>query len=473
MQQDIPQVGREPSRKDELSELAGRIRGRLVRRGAPDYDVARKVYNAMIDRRPLAIARCVDVADVMACVRFARSRGMTVAVRGGGHNAAGLGVADDALVIDLSPMRGVRVDPASRLVRVEGGCTWGDVDHATHPFGLAVPSGILSTTGVGGLTLGGGTGHLTRKFGLTIDSLVSADVVLADGTLVTASERSHPDLFWAIRGGGGNFGVVTSFELVGHEVTDVIAGPMLWRADRAAELMRFYRELLPRAPEDLNGFFVFLNVPPAPPFPEELHGETMCGIFFCHLGTPEEVEADLAPARALGPALDGVGKVPYPVLQTTFDALYPPGLQWYWRADFVDELPNEAIEAHVRYGTHLPTPLSSMHLYPIDGAVHRVSPDATAFRVRDGMWSQVIVGVDPDPANAAIVRDWTRHYHDAVHPYSAGGAYVNFLMDEGHDRVEETYGEHYARLAEIKRAYDPDNFFHVNQNIHPARPASA
>ncbi|MBC7172618.1 MAG: FAD-binding oxidoreductase, partial [Polyangiaceae bacterium] len=305
--------------------------------------------------------------------------------------------------------------------------------------------------------------------GLTIDSLVSADIVLADGTMVTASESQHPDLFWAIRGGGGNFGVVTSFEFEAHPVSDVIAGPMLWHLDRAAEVMRFYREFVPAAPTDMNGFLAFMTVPPAPPFPDSLHGKPMCAIVFCHTGSEEAAARDLAPARSLGPALDGVAPMPYPMLQSAFDALYPPGLQMYWRADFMRGLPDDAIEAHVEHAAELPTPLSTMHLYPVDGAVHQVAPDATAFRFRDAMFSQVIVGIDPDPANAQRITDWTRRYHDSLHRFGAGGAYVNFLMDEGEARVADTYGENYARLCSIKRKYDPDNVFHVNQNIRPEK----
>ncbi|HZV50830.1 MAG TPA: FAD-binding oxidoreductase [Candidatus Dormibacteraeota bacterium] len=449
-------------------ELGSRLRGGLLRPRDEGYESARKVYNGMIDRRPALIARCVDVADVIAAVRFAGERGLDLAVRGGGHNGAGLGTCEGGLVVDLSPMRGVVVDPASATAGVAGGCVLGDVDHATHPFGLALPMGFISTTGVGGLTLGGGIGHLTRRFGLTVDSLLGADVVLHDGALVHADEEHHPDLFWALRGGGGNFGVVTSFHFRLHPVSTVMAGPMLWEMDRATEAMAAYRDLMRDAPEEVNGFFAFLTVPPAPPFPEHLWLRPMCGVVWCCADGAAATDRMLGRARELAPVLDGVQRMPLPVLQSAFDPLYPPGLQWYWRADFANELGDEAIRRHVEQAADLPTPLSTMHLYPIDGAAHRVGPEDTAFRFRDARFAEVIVGVDPDPAEAERIRSWTVRYWEALHPFSAGGAYVNFLMDEGEDRVRATYGANYPRLAAIKRRYDPGNLFHVNQNIRPA-----
>jgi FAD/FMN-containing dehydrogenase len=449
--------------------LADDFRGTLLSPDADGYDQARALYNGMIDKRPALIARCADVADVIRAVDHARRAGMLLAVRGGGHNGAGLGSCDDGLVLDLSGMRGIRVDPEAATVRVQGGCTWGDVDHATHAFGMATPAGIISTTGVGGLTLGGGIGHLTRGFGLTIDSLLEADVVLADGTLVTASEERNPDLFWALRGGGGNFGVVTSFLFRLHPVHTVVGGPTLWPLEMTPEVMRFYDRFVANAPEDLNGFFAFMTVPPVPPFPEHLHMQKVCGVVWCYTGPQEEAGDVLAPIADFGPpALHGVQAMPFPALQSAFDAIYPPGLQWYWRADFVRELSDEAIEHNLEHATRMPTMLSGMHLYPIDGAAHRVSPSDTAFAYRDVRWTQVMVGVDPDPANRAALRQWTVDYWNAVHPYSAGGAYVNFLMDEGGERVEATYRGNYDRLAAIKARYDPENVFRVNQNVAPA-----
>jgi FAD/FMN-containing dehydrogenase len=444
------------------------LRGELIRPNDEGYDAARKVYNGMIDRRPLMIARCVDAADVLTAVNFGRQTGLLVAIRGGGHNAGGLGICDDSLVIDLSCLKYTRVDPTARTVRVGGGCSWVDVDHATHPFGLAVPTGVISTTGVGGLTLGGGLGHLTRKYGLTIDNLLSADMVLADGSFVTASEHENEALFWAIRGGGGNFGVVTSFLFRAHPVHTDYAGPMLWQLDDAAEVMRWYREFITEAPEEINGFLAFLAVPPAPHFPEHLHGKTMCGIVWCYSGPPEKAEEAFKPIRSFKPAaVDLVGPMPHPVVQGMFDPIYPPGLQWYWKADFVNELSDEAIAVHMKYGPALPTAHSTVHLYPINGAAQRVGNDETPWSYRDSTWAEVIVGVDPDPANNDRIIAWAKEYWEALHPYSAGGAYVNFMMDEGEDRVKATYRDNYERLVAIKNKYDPTNLFRVNQNIKP------
>src|SRR2546423_6125886 len=332
----------------DASALKASLRGELIQPNDEGYDAARKVYNGMIDKHPALIARCADVADVIAAVNFAGENNLLVSSRGGGHNAGGLGVCDDGLVIDLSLIRYTHIDPVARTVRVGGGSTWGEVDHATHAFGLAVPSGIISTTGVGGLTLGGGIGYLTRKCSLAIDNLIAADVVLADGRLVTADERHNEDLFWALRGGGGNFGVVTSFLFKANPIQTVYGGPMLWELDQAPEVMKWYREVITQAPDDLNGFFAFLIVPPGPPFPEHLHNKNMCGVVWCYTGALEGAEEAFRPIREeVGPAaLELLGPMPLPVLNSLFDPLLPPGLQWYWRGDFVNELSDEAIELH-------------------------------------------------------------------------------------------------------------------------------
>ncbi len=450
-----------------VEALGAGLRGELIQPGGESYETAREVYNAMIDRRPALISRCADVADVISAVNFARENDLLLAIRGGGHNGAGLGMCDDGLVIDLSRMRGIRVDPESRTVRVEGGATWGDVDHATHAFGLATPSGIISTTGVGGLTLGGGLGHLTRKCGLSIDNLLAVDMVLADGSFVTASEEENEDLFWAARGGGGNFGVVTSFLFRLHPISTIIGGPTLWELDQAPEVMRWYRDFIANAPEDLNGFFAFLTVPPGPPFPEHLHMKKMCGVVWCYTGPEEKADEVFAPVQEVGtPALHGVHEMPYPALQSAFDGLYPPGLQWYWKADFINELSDEAIEEHMKFA-EAPTMHSTMHLYPINGAAHRVGKSDTPWSYREATWGMVIAGVDPDPANKERVTEWARDYWAAIHPHSAGGAYVNMMMEEGQDRVKASYRDNYDRLAEIKGKYDPANLFRVNQNIKP------
>ena len=450
------------------NELAATFAGELIGPDDAGYDDARALYNAMIDKRPALIARCGGPDDVAAAVGFARTHDLPLAIRGGGHNGGGLGSVDDGVVADLSLLKAISVDPETRTVRVGGGCLWGEVDAATHEHGLAVPSGVISTTGVGGLTLGGGLGHLTRRYGLTIDSLVSVDVVLADGQRVTASADENPDLYWGIRGGGGNFGVVTEFGFRAHPVTTVVGGPTFWALEDTEQVLAAYREFLPAAPRNVTGFFVFHTVPPGPPFPEEIHLRKVCGIVWCIDAADEEAEQAMAPMLAAAPPLmHGAGRMPFPALNTMFDALYPSGDQWYWRADFVNEIPDEAIARNAEWNDRMPTWKSGSHIYPIDGAAHDVGAEETPWAYRDARWAQVIIGVDPDPAGAPALRDWAIGYWEALHPYSAGGAYVNFMMDEGQARVKATYRENYARLAQVKGAYDPDNVFRVNQNIAP------
>jgi FAD/FMN-containing dehydrogenase len=456
---------------DSAAAFQKSLRGRLIRPTDSDYDTARAVYNGMIDKRPALIARCANVADVITCVNFARGENMLLAIRGGGHNGPGLGSCDGGLVIDLSSLKSVRVDPATRTVRVEGGCTSGDVDHATHAFGLAVPFGIVSTTGVAGLTLGGGTGYLTRKHGLTIDNLLEADMVLADGSVVTTSATQHPDLFWAIRGGGGNFGVVTSFLFQAHPVKDVYAGPIFWDAVDARSVMRAYRDFLPTAPEELGIFVGLKTVPPMDPFPKPHWGKRACAIIGSFNGTPAHGAKAMEPLLAAvpPPLFNWMGPMPFPAIQSLFDPFFPKGLQWYWKGDFVASLPDEAIAAHITHAGTPPSDFSLMHLYPIDGAVRRVAKDATAWHTRDANWSMVIAGIDPDPAKAEALKTWGRAYWKAVHPYNHAGGYTNFMMDdEVEGRLEATFGDNYARLAAIKAAYDPNNLFRVNQNIKPA-----
>lgn len=422
----------------------------------------------MIDKRPRLIVRCDGVDDVRAAIAFAAEHELPLAVRGGGHNGAGLGACDDGLVVDLSLMKAIQIDPDLRTVRVQGGCTQGEVDRATHPFGLAVPAGIVSTTGIGGLTLGGGHGYLTRRFGLTIDNLLEAEMVLADGRLVTASPQEYADLFWAIRGGGGNFGVVTSFVFRAHPLHTVVAGLMLWDMNALRDLIQWYRDFMPAAPDEVYGFLAILNVPPGDPFPEPLHRRTVCGIVWCLTGPPDEAEAVLSAARRVRPPVfEHVGPMPFPALQSLFDPLLPPGLQWYWKGDFFRQLSDEAIARHLEHGSRLPSLLSTMHLYPIDGAARRVGPTETAFNHRDANWSMVIAGIVPDPANAPRISAWAKEYWAALHPYSAGGAYVNFMMEEGTERVHATYGDNYERLVDVKTRYDPQNRFRINQNIKP------
>ncbi len=451
-----------------IEQLATSLRGSLIQPDSPDYDGARAVYNAMIDRRPALIAQCVNVADVMAAVAFARDNGVTLAVRGGGHNVAGLGTCDGGIVLDLGAMKGIRVDPVARTARVEGGCTWGDVDHATHAFGLATPSGIISTTGVAGLTLGGGFGHLTRHYGLSCDNLLSADVVTADGRFLTASATENPDLFWALRGGGGNFGVVTSFEFQLHPVGMVYGGPVFYPIELAADALHFFRDYMKQIPDEMSAFFGFHKAPPAPFIPEHLHGVPMAIIMTCYSGPVEQGEEIVRPVREFGPpAVDLIGQLPYPAINSMFDALYPPGLQHYWKADFVRELTDEILDIHAEYGPSVPGVQSGIHIYPQTGAPQRVAADATAYSYRDVEFIHNVLAIDPDPAVMPEHIAWMRDYWAALHPHAAGGTYVNFLMEEGEDRIRSTYQGNYDRLAAVKAIYDPTNLFSVNQNIAP------
>ncbi len=453
--------------KESISQFASQLRGTLVMPTDSDYNETRKVYNGMIDKHPGMFVMCVDVADVMATVNFARENNVLLAIRGGGHNGGGLGICDDGLVLDLSLIKYIRVDTANNTVRVGGGNLWGEVDHATHPFGLAVPAGIISTTGVGGLTLGGGVGHLSRKYGLTIDNLLEADMVLADGSFVTVNATQNTDLFWAIRGGGGNFGVITSFKFQAHPVKTVFGGPTLWPIEKTQEIMAWYNKFIQSAPEELNGFFATMIIP-GPPFPEHLHLKQFCGIVWCYVGDLSKAKELFKPILAMDPLFQHVGEMPYPSVQTMFDGLFPPGLQWYWRGDFFNDLNAEISAQHLKFGSKIPTPLSQMHLYPITGAASRVGNEETAWAYRDAKYSGVIVGVDPDPKNADKITRWCKDYWEGLHPHSAGGAYSNFMMnDEGQERVKASYKHNYARLKKIKQVHDPTNLFRVNQNISP------
>lgn len=452
---------------EAIEALRAAVRGTVVTPEDPEYDAARTVYNAMIDKRPALVVQAVDVADVMAGVRFAGEHDLAICVRGGGHNAAGLGTCDDGVVIDLGRMNAVRVDPTSRRVVVEGGATWGDVDHATQPFGLAVPAGIISTTGVGGLTLGGGFGYLSRGYGLTIDNLVSADVVLADGSFVTASESDHPDLFWAIRGGGGNFGVITAFEFMARPAGTVTAGVFFYELDKAAEVMRIYRDMIDDAPRELGIFFGYLFTPPAPFLPEELHLKNMGKIVYCYRGPEAEAREILKPFLDVGPAAEVGGEMPFATWNAMFDALFPTGRQDYWKADYMADLPDEAIEVHTRFGGKMPNPSSVVHIYSLNGAIQDVAPSATAYSHRDAKFVHVILVTDDDASKMPAHIDYVRDYWNSLHPYSSGGAYVNFMMDEGSDRVQATYRDNYPRLQQIKATYDPENRLRVNQNITP------
>ncbi len=434
-----------------------------------NYDEARSVYNGMIDIRPAAIVYCQSKTDVIDAVNFARTNKIEVSIRSGGHNGAGLGLVEDGMVIDLSKMNHIHIDPDKQTAIIEPGCLLREVDAATHEFGLALPSGIVGSTGVAGLTLGGGLGYLSRKAGLTIDHLLECEVVLATGETVTANNDSQPDLFWALRGGGGNFGVVTSFKFNLIEVKNVYAGPMFWPIEKAEEVMKFYGQIIKKASNDLYGFFAFLNVPQGPTFPEHLWGENVCGVVWNYTGPKEMADEVFQPIRAFGPPiLDFVGEMPFPALNSMFDEALPPGLQWYWKAHYFKELNSESIRVHIKHGANLATMLCTTHLYPIDGACHEVSNTETAWSNRDARWAHVIVGVDPDPANADKISKWSKDYYNDLIPHALGGAYVNFMMNEDHERVKTSYKGNYERLGEIKTKFDPTNMFHINQNIRPA-----
>ena len=450
----------------EIETLKSKLSGKIIMPSDTAFHESRKVFNAMIDKYPRMIVMCENVSDVVASVNFARENELLLAVRGGGHNGGGLGLCDDGLVIDLSGIKFVKIENSNNTVQVGGGSLWREVDQATHQFGLAIPAGIISSTGVGGLTSGGGVGYLSRKFGLTIDSLLEVEMVLADGSIVVANEKQHPDLFWAIRGGGGNFGIVTSFKFQAYSLKTVIGGPMLWPVERTEEIMELFDNFIHAAPEDLNGFIATLVIPGAP-FPDDLHNKPFCGIVWCFTGDPAAFDKLIQPFRDKNPVFEHVGEMPYPAIQTLFDGLFPPGLQWYWRADFFNELGPELRKQHLKFGSSIPTPLSQMHLYPISGAASRPGKEQTPWAYRDAKYAGVIVGVDPDPANADKITNWCKEYWEGLHPYSAGGAYSNFMMDEGQERVKASYKHNYERLSAIKGKYDPDNLFRVNQNIKP------
>ncbi|CAM4138760.1 FAD-binding oxidoreductase [Gillisia hiemivivida] len=446
--------------------LSIEIKGQIIFPEDKIYEESRKVYNGMINKHPGVIIKCIDAADVITAVNFARENKLLLAIRGGGHNGGGLGSCDGGMVIDLSEIKFVRVNAEDNTVNIGAGNLWGEVDHATHPFGLAIPSGIISSTGVAGLTLGGGVGYLARKYGLTIDSLLEVDMVMADGTYLTVNNHQYPDLFWAIRGGGGNFGVITSFKFQAHPVKTVYGGPTLWPIEQVEEIMKWYDAFIENADEDLNGFIATMIIP-GPPFPDFLHNKQFCGIVWCYLGDPKNAEEVFKPIKELKPIFEHLGEMPFLALQTLFDGMMPPGLQWYWRADFFNELGPELRKQHKKFGSHIPTPLSQMHLYPINGEASRKKNSETAWAYRDAKYAGVIVGVDPDPGNAVKITKWCKDYWEALHPHSAGGAYSNFLMNEGEERIKSSYKGNYDRLVEIKRKYDPKNLFRVNQNIKP------
>ncbi|MGH9256722.1 MAG: FAD-binding oxidoreductase [Vicinamibacterales bacterium] len=445
------------------------FRGNLIVPGDDAFNEARKVWNGMIDRRPGLIAQCAGTADVIAAVNFARTHELLVAVRGGGHSWPGHSVCDDGLMIDLSRMRGVRVDLRTKTVHAQGGALWGDVDHESQAFGLATSGGVVSTTGIGGLTLGGGSQTwLIRKYGSSADNLVSADVVTANGDFLAASEREHEDLFWALRGGGGNFGVVTSFQFRLHPVGPlVLAGPAFFLWDRVKEVTDFYLDYVKDLPDELTSALFYWSAPPAPFLPESIHGQRIAIIAVCYAGAAAAGEAVVAPIRALKPAVDMLAPLPYAGLQSLFDPLFPKGIYSYSKSDYFDKIPPAMVDDMIAWAEPKPAPLSLTHLNHFGGAMGRVPNDRTPFAHRDATFAFSQDGFWDKPESTEANVQWVKGCWQAMRSYSPRGAYVNFMADEGEDRVQESYGGNHERLVQIKRKYDPGNLFRLNQNIRP------
>jgi FAD/FMN-containing dehydrogenase len=432
--------------------------GTVIRRGDPTYDQARRVWNGMVDRSPAIIVRCSSTADVVSAVNHARDNGLVLAVRGGGHNAGGLALCDDGLVIDLSGMRAVTVDPDRRTARAQGGALWRDFDAATHPHGLATTGGLISTTGVGGLTLGGGLGWLMRQHGLACDNVTAVEIVTADGAVRRASATENTDLFWGIRGGGGNFGVVTSFEFRLHPVRTLYGGMLVYPGPRAPEVLRRYRDVAMSAPDELTVFAALMTAP---------DGMPITAVLTAYNGPVSAGEAALKPLRDLGPVADQVTEMPYPALQSMLDEGFPSGLQVYWRSDFLESLPDDAIDALCERFNAITSPLSALLIEQFGGAVARVPAEETAFAQRDALFNLAVISRWTDPATAETHIGWARKSSESARPFASGGVYVNYLGAEGADRVRAAYGAKYDRLVALKQKYDPTNLFRTNQNIQP------
>jgi FAD/FMN-containing dehydrogenase len=441
----------------------------------PRYDEARAVWNGMIDRRPAVIARCARVEDVVPCVELAAEQGLLVAVRGGGHNVAGTAVCDGGLVIDLSRLRHVQVDPATRVVRAQAGATWGDVDRATQPYGLAVPGGVVSTTGIAGLTLSGGLSWQRRRDGMTIDNLLGAELVTADGAVVRASAREHPDLFWALKGGGGNFGVVTSFEYQARPVgPEVYAAQVAYPLDQGAEVLAGWCDALADAPDEISSDADLWSLPADPQLPPELHGAPVVIVEAVYAGPPDEAEQALDPLRRLGdPLVDESGRLPYLELQSKLDALAPPGLRYYWKSLFVDDLSDDLIELLVARADERPSPMGPLVIRQLGGALARVPATATAFGDRSAPFNVSVDSIWEDPADDQANVEWTQGVWQELHRFSTGQAYLNFpgQLEEGEELLRASYGANYQRLEAVKTIYDPTNLFRVNHNIVPRHEA--
>ncbi len=457
-----------PPRLDTTAvrQLSARVRGQVVGPDDAGYDDLRAVYNAVHDRRPALIVRAVAVPDVVAAVRFAAEQGLELAVRGGGHSIAGYSSCEGGLVLDLGLMHDVRVDAGRGMAQAGGGCTWAQLNDATHAHGLATTGGIVSSTGIGGLTLGGGLGYLTRGCGLSCDNVLSAEVVTAAGEVLSASEQQHPELFWALRGGGGNFGVVTSLRYRLHPVAEILGGPLFFPLD--GEVIRRYREFVVDAPEQLGAVLGVTLGPPLPFVDPVWHGRPVCVVLGCWTGSPEAGEGLFATIAGWGPVIGrAVGRMPYPVINTLFDELLPAGLRHYWAGHFSLDLPDGAIDVHLEYGATLPSPQTATLVFPIDGACHRVPAGATAFAYRDAVFATGLGASYADPADDAANMAWSRDYAAALGPFCQPGGYVGFDMDQGQQRVRVNYRQHHAQLVSVKQRYDPHNLFRRNQNIDP------
>jgi FAD/FMN-containing dehydrogenase len=455
-----------------LADLRAAVAGEVITPRDADYNDARKVWNGAIDRHPAVIARCTGTADVFNAIEFARSEGLPIAVRGGGHNVAGFGTCDNGLVLDLSPMKGIHVDTTASTVRAQGGVLWGELDRETQAFGSATTGGLVTTTGIAGFTLGGGIGWLMRRHGLAADNLLSADVVTADGALITTSLDSDPDLLWALRGGGGNFVVVTSFEYALHPVgPTVIGGAVFHPAETAADLLRFYADWTRDLSDELTTMVAFLSGPPEPFIPTDRQGSPLVAVAVCHIGDATAADAALAPLRAFGrPVADVIGPMPYTSLQAMFDHSAPPGMRTYWKTAYLDDLDDAGIDALVSQATGLHDlfPLSVIHLHHLEGAVRQPPEGGAAVGHRDHRFVLNLIGTYADPSDDARHVGWVRGAFEAMQPHTTGAPYLNFLGDEGADRVRDAYGQQtYDRLVEVKRRYDPDNVFRINQNIDP------
>ena len=452
-----------------VKELEGSFRGELVRSEDDTYDEHRKIWNGSIDRYPALIARCAGVADVIAAVRFARRAGLVVAVRSGGHSFPGQSLCDGGIVIDLGLMKGIRVDPEARTARAQAGVLLGELDRETQAFGLAVPAGIVTHTGLAGLTLGGGIGWLMRKYGLTVDQLLAVDLITADGKFVKASEKENPDLFWGVRGGGGNFGIVTEFEFRLNPVGPVVlAGPIFWPMEESANVLRFYRDWITDVPDELTTVVVHRRMPPLPIVPADLHGKPVVAVICCYAGPVEEGERVVRPMKEFGsPILDLCVPKPFLVHQSMFDPSFPPGWWYYFRSCDLAELSDDVIDIVADRATRMTSPLTAFPIFQLGGAISRVGEDETAAGGRSAGHTLNINATTATSEGFDEEREWSRAFWSALQPYHTS-VYVNFLMDEGEERIREAYGANkYDRLKSLKQKYDPDNFFRLNQNIPP------